>query len=363
MAHDHLWANLRDLLAAEDAELAGGADPNPVLRQRFTERTGCDRTFSTYQELLNDAEPHAVLGFSATARHAEIVELCAERGIHVMVEKPMAGTLEQASRMLTAARRNGVTLMVNWPTAWSRQVRTAYRLVREGRLGQVWQLTWRGGHCGPDELGCSGEFCEFLFDAELNGAGAFNDYGGYGASLCVLFMQGLPHTVFGMAGRLVKTQLPVDDNGIMLLRYPHALCRLEMTWTEAVSHQPPHDLVLYGTEATLVTGEELTLHERKQEEPSTVPLDPLPPDQRCAVEHFLHYLRRVSKRHFLGLAPGDCCKIMIFDLQRYCPAFFIFFSNKLRHSTTKILENKHNFVIIKSILFQRCFTPYRLTAG
>ena len=105
-----------------------------------------------------------------------------------MVEKPMAATLEQADRMLTAARKAGTVLMVNWPTAWNRGIRTAYRLVREGAIGQVWQLLWRGGHCGPDELGCSEQFCDFLFDKHLNGAGAFGDYGGYGASLCVLFL-------------------------------------------------------------------------------------------------------------------------------------------------------------------------------
>ena len=52
------------------------------------------------------------------AHHADVVELCVPRGIHVMVEKPMAATLEQADRMLTAARKAGTVLMVNWPTAW-----------------------------------------------------------------------------------------------------------------------------------------------------------------------------------------------------------------------------------------------------
>ena len=166
----------------------------------------------------------------------------------------MAATLEQADRMLTAAQRHQICLMVNWPTAWSRPLHTAHRLVGEGAIGQLWQLTWRGGHCGPDELGCSDEFCGFLFDPQLNGAGAFNDYSGYGASLCVHFL-GRPHSVVAMAGRLLKTHLPVDDNGIMVLRYPQALCRLEMTWTEAVSHVPSHDVVLYGTEGTLAVGE------------------------------------------------------------------------------------------------------------
>jgi len=298
MAHDHLWSNLKDLAGLEDAELVAGADPNPVLRERFVERTGCDRVYDTDEALLDEEQPDAIFGFSATALHADLVELSAGCGLPVMVEKPMAATLEQASRMLTATTQADSLLMVNWPTAWSRPNRTAYRLVQEGAIGDIWQITWRGGHCGPDELGCSDEFCEFLFDAELNGAGAFNDYGGYGSSLCVLFMGGIPGSVMGMAGRLVKSYLPVDDNGIIIMRYPQALCRLEMTWTEAVAHQPPHDLVLYGTEGTLISGSEVTLHTRDDKDGRVVELDELPVGQRNAAEHFVHCISTGESAQF-----------------------------------------------------------------
>ena len=101
------------------------------------------------------------------------------------------------------------------------------------------------------------------------GLGAFNDYSGYGASLCLYFL-GRPHSVVAMAGRLLKTHLPVDDNGIMVLRYPQALCRLEMSWTEAVPHVPPHDVVLYGTEGTMVVGNQVTVYTRQNREGTEV---------------------------------------------------------------------------------------------
>jgi predicted dehydrogenase len=298
MAHDHLWGNLKTLADSPDAELVAGADLNPTLQARFKERTGCTKVYSYYEELLQGEKVHGLLAFSATAEHADIVELCAGRGLPVLVEKPMAATLEQASRMLTAARQHKTLLMVNWPTAWSRLLRTAHRLVQEGAIGRIWQITWRGGHAGPDEIGCSAEFCGFLFDAQLNGAGAFADYSGYGSSLCVLFMGGIPGSVMAMAGRLLKTHLPVDDNGILLMRYPHALCRLEMTWTEAVSGQPPHDFVVYGTEGTLIVGRELRLYTRANKEGRTVPPDELPAGQRSAIEHFAHCIRSGSPPAF-----------------------------------------------------------------
>ncbi len=153
MAHDHLWTNLDYLLDLDAAQLVASADQGPRLREAFTKRTGCDRTFEHWDELLDKESPDVVFGFSSNAEHADLVEMCAERGIHVMVEKPMAATLEQADRMLVAARKHDIRLMVNWPTAWSRSIRTAYRLVHEDRIGRGWQVTWRGGHCGPDEHG------------------------------------------------------------------------------------------------------------------------------------------------------------------------------------------------------------------
>jgi len=291
MAHDHLWGNLNELAALPNVELLAGADYNPALRQRFTECSGCNKVYEHYEALLDAEKPDAVLVFSSTAEHADIVELCAERGLPVLVEKPMAATLEQASRMLTAARRHDTLLMINWPTAWNRALRTAYRLCQEGAIGRIWQITWRGGHAGPDNIGCSQEFCDFLFDAEQNGAGAFNDYSGYGASVCALFMGGIPQSVMGMAGRLVKTDLPVDDNGILIMRYPQALCRLEMTWTEAVSGQPAHDFVFYGTEGTLTCGKILTLFTADAKDGQTIDFDPLPTNEETAAQHFIHCIR------------------------------------------------------------------------
>jgi predicted dehydrogenase len=302
MAHDHLWTNLKQLANLDGAELVAGADGNADLRKQFTEKTGCDAVYDDFVTLLDKEKPDAVFGFTATAHHALVVELCAARGIHVMVEKPMAATLEQADRMLTAARKAKTTLMVNWPTAWNRGLRTAYRLVNEGAVGQMWQLLWRGGHCGPDELGCSEHFCGFLFDKHLNGAGAFNDYGGYGASMCVLFL-GRPHEVVGVAGRLLKTHLPVDDNGMMILRYPQAMCRLEMTWTEAVPYKPPHDVIIYGTEGTLIAGgDSVMVYTRNNKEGEAVALDVLPKGQSNGPEHFVDCILSGKEPEFLSSA-------------------------------------------------------------
>ena len=70
MAHDHLWGNLKELADQEGASLVGGADPNPVLQDRFRERAGCDQVYGEYEALLDEQTPDAAFVFSATAHHA-----------------------------------------------------------------------------------------------------------------------------------------------------------------------------------------------------------------------------------------------------------------------------------------------------
>ena len=91
-----------------------------------------------------------------------------------------------------------------------------------------------------------------------------------------------------MAGRLLKTHLPVDDNGMMILRYPQAMCRLEMTWTEAVPHKPAHEVILHGTHGTIIAGDAVTLYTRDDKDGETIARDALPAGEGNGAEHFVH---------------------------------------------------------------------------
>ena len=117
MAHDHLWDVLGPLAEVDGVELVGGADPDPVLRDRFKEKSDCRTVYDDFETLIDREKPDGVLVYTPTAFHADVVEMVAPRGIYAMVEKPMAASLEQSDRMLVAARKAGTMLMVNWPTA------------------------------------------------------------------------------------------------------------------------------------------------------------------------------------------------------------------------------------------------------
>jgi UDP-N-acetylglucosamine 3-dehydrogenase len=100
----------RVLAGLPDTTLVGVVDPLPAHRTRATELTGC-RTFTSLDELLAEGVD-AVTIAAPTHLHHEISLACIARGIHVLVEKPIASTVEEGRDIVAAARRADVTLMV-----------------------------------------------------------------------------------------------------------------------------------------------------------------------------------------------------------------------------------------------------------
>jgi predicted dehydrogenase len=290
LIHDHIWGNLDKFPALKDVELVAAADAHEDLRARFTEKTGVQKTYAEPAELLDKEDLQAVLIYGSNRSTGALVEMAAARGLHCMTEKPMASDLDIADRMLVACRKAGVVLMVNWPTAWSAGMHHALKLARDGAIGRVWQMKWRGGHCGPDKLGCDKHFVDWLFDPIENGAGAMFDYLGYGASLARLFL-GRPSNVMAIAGRIVRTNIPVDDNAIVALEYPDANAVIETTWTESVPGWPPHDIILYGTEGHMVVGRKITIAKPGGKGGSEVEPPALQSPRSNGPEYFIHCIR------------------------------------------------------------------------
>ena len=90
--------------------LVGIADPLEAHRQRAINLIGC-RTFANVDQLLAESID-AVTIAAPTHLHHEMALDCIARGIHVLVEKPIASTVEEGNAIVTAAKRKGVTLMV-----------------------------------------------------------------------------------------------------------------------------------------------------------------------------------------------------------------------------------------------------------
>ena len=99
--------------------------------------------------MLDAVNPQAVAAFGSIAEHLPVVEAAAPRGIHVMVEKPLAFSVEDADKMEALAKRHGIHMLTNYGPPGT-------RAVHRFRTGARWQgggadpkVVVRDGHFGP----------------------------------------------------------------------------------------------------------------------------------------------------------------------------------------------------------------------
>ena len=243
LEHGHIEFSLRGgalapaggLLNRPDVQIVGIVDTDQALFDSYAQRHHISPSlhFRTIQEMVKQAHPHAVLVFTAPSEHRRIVEECAALGVHVMVEKPLAISYEDALAMQAAAERGKIHVLVNLETTWYPSNTEAFHLLQQGALGPVVKATFRDGHRGPKLLGVFGpEFLNFLDDPKQNGGGALFDFGCYGANLITWLMNGeAPLSVTAITKHMQPDLYPhVDDEAEIVLNYKNAVAILEASW-------------------------------------------------------------------------------------------------------------------------------------
>lgn len=235
-----------------DIEIVGIAEANRELAQRYADRYGfsMDIVYSSLEELIEARHPEAVTAFNSIFEHLAVVETCAPLGIHVMVEKPLAVSLEHARRMEQLAKENTIHLLTNYETTWYPTNHKAYGMVHDSLVGAVRKVIVRDGHRGPKKIGVDPEFLEWLTDPVRNGGGAIIDFGCYGANLMTWLMDGRrPGSVTAVTQQLQPRNNPkVDDEALIILTYPDAVALIQASWNWTIGRK---DMEIYGLDGVI----------------------------------------------------------------------------------------------------------------
>ncbi len=261
-----------------DIEIVGIVEPNRDLAQRFAKQHGYSMrmVYDTLEEMLDATSPEAVTVFTTIKDHRRVTEVAARRGIHVMVEKPLAVSLEDARAMAAVARENGVHLLTNYETTWYASVHDVKRRVDVGDVGPLRKIVVHDGHEGPVEIGINIEFLEWLIDPEYNGAGALTDFGCYGANLATWLMDGRrPLSVTAVTQQIKPDKYPlVDDEATIILEYEDAQAIVQASWNWPFSRK---DMEVYGRTGYAHADDGITVRHRYagEDEPTITRADAL----------------------------------------------------------------------------------------
>jgi glucose-fructose oxidoreductase len=254
LVHGHVDGFFHDSFHNPEIEIVGITESSQQLFLRYASQYGLDRSllFPSLEEMLQKVHPQAVLVYTNTYDHRPVVEVCARHGVHVMMEKPLAVSLEDARAIQRAAKQGKIHVVVNYETTWYRSNRAAYDLVRHHGLGDIRKIVVHDGHKGPQEINVAPEFLAWLTDPQLNGAGALFDFGCYGADLATWLMEGRrPDSVTAITQHIKPDAYPrVDDEATIILTYPKAQAIIQASWNWPFDRK---DMEVYGQTGYAIT--------------------------------------------------------------------------------------------------------------
>ena len=299
LVHGHVEGFFRQVKSRHDVEIVGIQDPDASLRRKYAGEYGYSDSifYSDLGEMLDRARPQAVAAFTSTYEHPAVVEACSKRKIDVMMEKPLAVSMEAARAINTAAGRSGIHVIVNYETTWYRSHSEMWRLFHEQRAaGEIRRMVAMDGHQGPREINVPPEFFGWLTDPVKNGAGALYDFGCYGANLMTWMMDNQrPVAVTAIAQTEKPSIYPhVDDEATILVEYPRAQGVIEASWNWPFNRK---DFEVYGERGygVAVGGGTLRVRLPGDHDEQTKALKELPADERDSVSYLAAIVRGAIK--------------------------------------------------------------------
>ena len=267
-AHMHVLDNIKSFIAMADrVEWVGGADVKPLVEPESNEnatrgvnmetcREICPlpHIYEDYKDVL-DLKPDIVLVNCENAYHGIVIPEILMRGIHVIVEKPLAYSMEHAMAIERGSRIGKAEVITNWPSTWQANIRHGQKLVSEGIIGKVYRFQYRNqDSLGPFSYGQNMTDRELGLEwwhQEAAGGGALLDYCSYGSVLSRWYLGVKPLSAYGLKANFNHRFGDAEDYATITVRFPEAVAHLEGTWNTISSGYPTGPIV-WGEKGALI---------------------------------------------------------------------------------------------------------------
>lgn len=246
LTHGHVvW--ILDRADDGDLDVVGIAEPDKALAEKYLTKYKLPMSlwYPSVQEMLDKSKPEAVTTFTSTYDHLEVIKECAKRKVHVMVEKPLAVSVDHAKQIQALAAANNIHVITNYETTWYGSNRKIEEVTANGQIGPLRKIVVHDGHEGPKEINVPKEFFDWLTDPVKNGGGALMDFGCYGANLITWLMDGKrPVSVTAVTQTIKPDVYPrVDDEATIIVAYPQTQGIIQASWNWPFGRK---DIEIYG---------------------------------------------------------------------------------------------------------------------
>jgi predicted dehydrogenase len=209
----------------EEMEVVAVASPTRSNAEAFARRHGIPRSYHDYREMLRDPEIEMVSITAPNRLHAQMTIDAARAGKHVVCEKPLCVTLEEADAMIDACEKAGVLLMYAEELFFAPKYVKAKQMADEGAFGRVHLVKQGEKHSGPHS--------DWFWDVDQSGGGALMDLGCHGIAFCWWFLGKQPvKSVYAQLSTQVNAhRTQGDDEAITIIEFENgAIGMVESSW-------------------------------------------------------------------------------------------------------------------------------------
>lgn len=224
-AHHHGEAYISNLRSLPDVELLGVADDDPMRGQRLAAQHQT-LYFHSYEDLL-EAKPDGVIVCTENNRHRPLVEMAASRGVHVLCEKPLATTLEDARAIVEACDRADVILMTAFPLRFSAPLLEIKARLDRGDFGDVYCFN------ATNQGELPTKHRAWFVDPELAGGGAIMDHTVHLVDIMRWFLGSEVDTMYARSNRVFHAdEVEVETGALEMLTFKNGVfATIDASWS------------------------------------------------------------------------------------------------------------------------------------
>ena len=260
-------AHIASYLKQPDVEIVAGADLIPGKAEAFFKRFGVEgvRTYSSHKEMIdNEPDLDCVSVCTYNCQHAPCAIYALEKGLNVLLEKPMCVTIEEAAAICKAEKESGKVLSIGLIDIRIANMKMIKKIVESGELGKIYYIQTGGGR----RRGIPTPYGTTFIEKETGGIGALGDIGCYSLDMVLnaigypkpLTVSGYKSAFFGTDPNYcnyVKTGHPeyakkfgVDDFAAAFVRLEgDIILDFRIAW--AMNINTPGDTIILGTKGGL----------------------------------------------------------------------------------------------------------------
>ena len=239
----------------EDADLVAVTDVREDAAAAAARVAGCT-SFTNIEKMLQSASFDAAIVCTPPATHAEICIRLLERGVHVLCEKPLAVSSDQAEEMLAAAEKSGNKFTMASKFRFVEDVVKAKSIVASGMIGEIVLL--ENAFTGYVDMSS-----RWNSDPSISGGGVLIDNGTHSVDLIRYFLGPLTQ-IHAVEGKRIQNLQVEDTVRVFVRTEDEAMGSVDLSWS--LNKQLPRYLSVYGARGTVIVGWQESKYRRSSDE-------------------------------------------------------------------------------------------------